>query len=153
MRASRRLTADNRRLSIEDRREPTAIMMALTHPSKIQPWCKRLLSLSIISIAIASVVTLGSGASTKVVYSVGPDKIVHCLAFGWVVLLAFGAVRNLTLRRGLVSVVCVIGFGVAVELVQYPIPYRAFNPIDIFANTCGVILGSILCLLAQREAS
>jgi len=111
---------------------------------RIQLWCKRSLLLSIVAILIASVVPLGSGASTKTVYSVGFDKILHCLAFGWIAVLSFAAVRTLGLRTGVYAVACVMVFGVAIELVQYPIPYRTFNPVDIFANTCGVILGALL---------
>ncbi len=103
-----------------------------------------MLSWSIVAITIASVVTLGSAASTKVVYSVGIDKILHCLAFAWVVLISFGAVKNLTVRTGLIAVAWVTGFGVAIELIQYPIPYRTFNPIDIFANACGAVFGSLV---------
>lgn len=117
---------------------------------KIQSWCKRLLLLTIVAILIASVVPLGSAASTKIVFSVGLDKILHCLGFGGLVLISFGAAKKLDLRRGVLAVICALVFGVVIECVQYPIPYRTFNPIDIFANACGVILGSLLWICIHR---
>ena len=115
----------------------------------MRSWCKRLLWLSIIVIFIGSVAPYGSGAPAKSIFSVGLDKILHYLSFGWLVILSFGAKEALHLKTGMISVFFTLSFGILVELVQYPIPYRTFNPADIFANICGVISGSVLWLIGS----
>jgi len=56
-------------------------------------------------------------------------------------LMALGAGRGLSFRKRTSLVVLVILFGIVIECIQYYIPYRTFNPVDIFANVSGVGIG------------
>lgn len=121
-------------------------------------WCRWLLVLSVGLITIASVIPHGSAATLTVpVVSVDLDKIVHFLGFACLLLLAFAASKHLSFWQGVRALVYVVMFGAVIEIVQYFIPYRTFNPVDIFANLCGVVFGALLWVLfiaqrAKREA-
>ena len=114
-------------------------------------WCRRLLLLSVGFITIASVIPYGSAASTVSVVSVSLDKIVHFLGFAGVLLLAFAAGEDFSFWRGVSVVAYVMVFGAAIEFVQYCIPYRTFNPVDILANVCGVLFGVLLWNLVRKR--
>lgn len=83
--------------------------------------------------------------------AVGLDKILHFLGFACLLLLAFAASKHLSFWQGVRVAAYVLIYGVAIEFVQYYIPYRTFNPVDIFANLCGVVFGVLIwiILLAQ----
>ena len=95
-------------------------------------------------IAIAAVIPYGSKAQTVVVASVGLDKILHFVGFGCMAFLALGAGRGLRFWKRAALVLLVVLFGVLIEFVQYYLTYRTFNPVDIFANVCGVIFGVVV---------
>ena len=115
--------------------------------------CRRLLVVSLALITIATVIPHGSDAKTIIVVSVGLDKIVHFLGFAYLLLLAFAASKHLSFWQGVRVAAYVLIFGAAIELVQYYIPYRTFNPVDIFANLCGVIFGVLLWIHRLRRFS
>lgn len=72
------------------------------------------------------------------------DKLGHLLAYGslmfWFAQLA--AIRGVRLRWALIFV-CM---GVALEFTQGALGYRRYDPLDMLANTVGVLLGWLLAL-------
>lgn len=117
-------------------------------------WCRRLLVLSVGLITIASVIPHGSAATLTVpVISVDLDKIVHFVGFACLLLLAFAASKHLSFWRGVRVAAYVLIFGVVIEFVQYYIPYRTFNPLDILANVCGVLFGVLLATLFRAKGT
>lgn len=109
-------------------------------------WCGRTLAICYGLIAVAAVVPHGSKAETVQMVSIGLDKIIHFIGFAVMVLLAIGAASGSSTVRRSVFVLLVVLFGVGIEAVQYYLPYRTFNPVDIFANVCGVGFGVIVAL-------
>jgi VanZ family protein len=116
-------------------------------------WCRRLLLLSFCLISVAAVIPYGSAASTVTVVSVDLDKILHFVGFACVVLFAFGASKGLIFWHLMRAVAYVLIFGVVIEFVQYYIPYRTFNPLDILANVCGVLFGVLLATLFRAKGA
>ena len=113
-------------------------------------WCRRLLVFSLALITIVSVIPHGSDAQTVVVASIGLDKIVHFVGFGFMAVFALGAGGNRRNWKGISLLFLVLGFGVVIEVVQYYLPYRTFNPVDIFANLCGVGFGGLVYKVVSR---
>jgi VanZ family protein len=68
------------------------------------------------------------------------DKANHFTAF-------FVLYIELTLAYERVSILnkflYLLGFGIFIELVQYFIPGRFFSPMDVFADSIGIVLGII----------
>jgi len=116
-------------------------------------WCRRLLVLSLVLITIASVIPQGSAATLTVpIVSVDLDKIVHFLGFACLLLLAFAASKHLSFWQGVSVAAYVLIYGAAIEFVQYYIPYRTFNPVDIFANLCGVVFGVLIWIIVTAQS-
>ena len=104
-------------------------------------WARRLLVLSLVGVLFAAVVPYGSKTNSVVVFSVGLDKILHFAGFGLMTFFAIGAGRGLPGWKRFLLLVLVPVLGVVIEAIQYFLPYRAYNPVDILANMCGVISG------------
>lgn len=113
-------------------------------------WCGWVLVVSYVFIAVAAVIPYGSKAQTVVVASMGLDKILHFVGFGCMAFLALGAGRGLKFWKRAALVLLVVLFGVLIEFIQYYLPYRTFNPIDIFANVCGVVFGVLVWYIFAR---
>ena len=68
-----------------------------------------------------------------------------------------GALILLARRRALsANTLALVGaslYGVLIEFVQYPIPYRSFSYLDMLINTAGAFFGVLLLalLLARSE--
>ncbi|MFC6733628.1 MULTISPECIES: VanZ family protein [unclassified Haladaptatus] len=99
-----------------------------------------------------SVVTPPSGALSPLgpFGLVGQDKWLHCLAYaGQAGVLAAVLDRH---RHGrLAAFVLTVGYGIFIELVQYPLPARAFDLSDIAANSLGAALGVLAWVLVGRR--
>ena len=67
------------------------------------------------------------------------DKIIHTLAFVFLVLWFSGQVK-MTLS----FFVIVSFYGCIVELVQYYLPYRSFEWLDLLFNQIGIVIGIML---------
>ncbi len=48
--------------------------------------------------------------------------------------------RGTSLRRNVVLLVVVLGYGVVIELLQAPLPDRYYSPTDMLANTVGTLV-------------
>lgn len=111
-------------------------------------------------IAIAAVVLLASlvpvdallgagGTGSIGILGVGLDKWLHVIG-----LCALSASLVLTTERlswrGLVGAVLVaVAFGVAIELLQWPLPWRTASLADVLADALGAIAGGVLAWLVR----
>lgn len=73
------------------------------------------------------------------------DKIGHFVSYGLLAFLAGNLDQNRLRVWAWVSLM-----GVAVECVQYFLPWRSFELLDMLANSTGALLGVLLLVLAQR---
>lgn len=73
------------------------------------------------------------------------DKQAHLIAYASAALAGFMLLPP-TLRLALF----IIGWGIAIELIQWQLPSRAFELLDIVANSLGVLLGWLMTLAIQR---
>ena len=112
-------------------------------------WCRRLLVVSLALITIATVIPHASDTKTVLIASIGLDKIFHFMGFGFMAVFALGAGGNRRNWKGISLLFLVLGFGVVIEVVQYYLPYRTFNPADIFANVCGAGFGGLVYKLVS----
>jgi len=74
------------------------------------------------------------------------DKQLHFLAYaGLTVAAAYATAtwRRTDRRRVIVVLLAVLGYGLAIELVQATLPVRQFSPLDLLANAIGVAIGSV----------
>lgn len=104
----------------------------------------------LLAVAFFCLVPLGDIHPPRVPYF---DKIIHVFLFG---LLTFVWSRGLT-KYGqqnalMISVVCCIAYGFVIEILQEVMQLgRAFEWLDIGADTLGVLLASSLFLLLKRS--
>jgi VanZ family protein len=94
-------------------------------------------------VLVASVIEAGGGADTLGPFGlVGADKWSHALAYaGLTAALAYASIEGGRGRLAL-PVLAAIAFGIAIELIQWPIPYRTASVADALADAVGA------CLLA-----
>ena len=64
--------------------------------------------------------------------------VVHFIAYFVGSALIYWAIRKDTLFSILFSCFSIFMFGVVLEIVQFYLPYRTFNPVDIAANGLGI---------------
>ncbi|SFT11582.1 VanZ like family protein [Zhouia amylolytica] len=100
----------------------------------------------IIAISWTVLITVSSLLSFKELPSTGievSDKVIHggiyfVFTVLWYLVLVSYIKRNLLLKIGVVSAL----YGIIIEVFQYLMPYgRSFEPLDIVANCCGILLG------------
>ncbi|MEJ2315766.1 MAG: VanZ family protein [Gammaproteobacteria bacterium] len=76
------------------------------------------------------------------------DKAAHTLAFAALMLLCAVAYRQ---RFSLVRIALLLFcFGVAIELVQYLLPYRKFSLLDMLANSVGILVAFPLIIPIEK---
>jgi VanZ family protein len=68
------------------------------------------------------------------------DKLEH--AGGYALLAAFAAMLFKERRALLMAMLGLLGLGLLMELVQAMIPWRTGDPLDVLANTAGILLGA-----------
>tara|TARA_Y100000590_G_C15492568_1_gene928392 strand:+ start:626 stop:994 length:369 start_codon:yes stop_codon:yes gene_type:complete len=69
------------------------------------------------------------------------DKVVH--TFSYFVLMVWFSGLYTNERNAIVGLLLII-LGITLEYIQTFLPYRFFDPLDLIANTVGVILGLAL---------
>ncbi|WP_435333865.1 VanZ family protein [Haloarchaeobius sp. TZWWS8] len=107
------------------------------------------------AILAASVVTPPGDATAGVgpFGLLGVDKWYHLLGYAGLGGVVAWAARPRTWQRAAAVVALVAGFGAGIELVQYTIPARAFDPTDGVVNAVGAMLGTGLWTVYARVAS
>lgn len=77
---------------------------------------------------------------------VGNDKISHFIAYSCL-MLNIGLIVFPNKKKMIVGMILAIALGVIVEILQQFVPGRFMSIEDIYANSLGVLLGTILILL------
>ncbi|HKL27760.1 MAG TPA: VanZ family protein [Natrialbaceae archaeon] len=83
----------------------------------------------------------------------GLDKWLHAGAYAaFAVLLAYALLpRWRSTRRGLIAALLLAGgYGVAMEILQYPLASRSFDPLDATANVLGALAVVLAVALGSR---
>ncbi len=96
--------------------------------------------------------TPGTGpGSEKYIFSIRLDYWKHLGAFGLLGLAYFGTrpwlFREKMYKPLLVGFALLAGYGLGLELIQFFVPGRAFNPLDILFNMIGLLGGGIACYI------
>jgi VanZ family protein len=78
------------------------------------------------------------------------DKFGHAFAYEALFYSGASSLRNFSDKKQLtfnllriLSVVCFL-YGFSIEIVQHFLPHRSFDPLDMLANTIGIILGWLI---------
>jgi len=81
------------------------------------------------------------------------DKIVHFVFYAMTSILLFRHFmkKSTPIRAFYTSVALASIYGVAMEVVQYFLPYRSFSLGDMAANTLGAFLGCLLYMKGKRR--
>ena len=74
------------------------------------------------------------------------DKLLH---FSGYVLFIISAMIAYQKRLGLMFIL-LFAYSVMIELIQYFLPYRSFEVMDILANVSGLITGTLLWMAGKR---
>ncbi len=90
------------------------------------------------------------GNSSEVIFWIGLDKIKHFLAFAFVTTLAIGSFRKATAYSVAFAALWSMLFGVALEGIQFLLPSRTFNPLDISSNAVGTLAAIMAWWLFRR---
>ena len=68
---------------------------------------------------------------------VGADKWTHALAYAGLAVLYASVTPGRDSSRVGLAVALAVGFGVVIELLQWPIPYRTASAVDVLADAVG----------------
>lgn len=81
------------------------------------------------------------------------DKIVHAGAYLVLGALAVGVFLTMRLSHVLVrAFVFTLGFGILIECVQYFLPYRSFDVLDIACNVAGSLAGILIVFFSRKRS-
>lgn len=84
---------------------------------------------------------------------VGVDKWIHVGTYAALAVLVAYALWTTTSRRLIAAVVVASAYGLGIEVVQSVLPLRAFELLDVLANTLGALLAAVvLWVLSHRTA-
>ncbi|HOK10156.1 MAG TPA: VanZ family protein [Candidatus Hydrogenedens sp.] len=80
------------------------------------------------------------------------DKIIHTFLYMLLAgIIAIGLVRaderHTLIKIGCISVMVPFIYGIFIEICQIFVPTRSFELLDIFANLCGAVIGTMVILL------
>ncbi len=95
-------------------------------------------------VLLMHVIPIGGGLEQRYVFTIRLDHLLHATGFlPWCALAWFYVYRSSERRvvRALGWIGAGVLFAVACESVQSLIPHRTFNPVDLAANTAGVLIG------------
>ncbi len=111
-----------------------------------QRWLWRLC----LAASVAIILVLATTSHTDAVPASFGDKFNHLIAFLELTLLArLGWPR----ARPLLVAGLVLSFGLLLELLQAPLPYRSFSLLDLVADAAGIALGLALAPILVNLAS
>lgn len=136
-------------------------MKKIKKPAKKRqvPYVLKLLLTFILVVVVFQVVPIDilyeTGLTKKKIGPLGIDQTLHIIGFlpwmtiGWIGIWKghpFGPPRKKMFFQALGWMLLGYVIGVLVELIQYYLPYRSFNKMDMVYNFIGVFVGSV-CLL------
>jgi len=104
-----------------------------------------LVGLVVAVIVAVSVVPTGGAGQTVGPLGIGVDKYLHALGYaGLALVIAYAMAESGPRRAALVALAAAVLCGIAVEVVQLPLPYRRFSGRDMLANATGATLAASL---------
>lgn len=116
---------------------------------------------AVVSVAVIILLLSVEDPGTTSTYYYGPfgvirrDKWSHAIGYALftaTIAYALATPVETSRRRWLALSVCLaVAFGVCVELIQWPIPYRTMSGIDAVANTIGSCLLAVVWLWITRH--
>lgn len=82
-------------------------------------------------------------------HSLGPDWLLHTLTYCILAILSWIALHGINPQPDLgshrfIGAVTAIVFGIIDESIQFTVPVRTFDPMDIVADAAGAVLGILL---------
>ena len=98
----------------------------------------------LVLIAVLPINSSGSSINHTFIVSIRMDYLLHCAIFiPWMFLMRFysGVSFQDSILRPFLWIIAGLLFAMCTEMVQYLLPYRAFNINDLLANGLGVVLG------------
>jgi len=101
-----------------------------------------------LSIIVVGILYLSLTPSETLI--VGNDKISHFIAYGCL-MLNIGMIVFPNRKRILIGLILAIILGIIVELLQQFVPGRFMSIEDVYANSLGVLLGTILTLFFGKS--
>jgi VanZ family protein len=113
---------------------------------------------AVVSVAVIILLLSVEDPGATSTYYYGPfgvirrDKWSHAIGYAlFTATIAYALAVETRRRRWLALSVCLsVAFGVCVELIQWPIPYRTMSGIDAVANTIGSCLLAVVWLWITR---
>jgi VanZ family protein len=116
--------------------------MSLSAPGRVWPpiaphWQRAALWAWLAGMATVAVFSLSSRLGPP--EGPGMDKIVHCA--GYMVLALLAQPVFSTRRAALIAALCMIPFGIAMEIGQEFVPGRSADGFDALANSFGALMG------------
>ena len=81
------------------------------------------------------------------------DKVVHAIFYAILAFLIFVPVKPSRFEAATftrLSIVILIVYGASLELLQYFVPNRTFDLIDIVANSLGILAGILLARIFRK---
>ncbi len=92
----------------------------------------------------------GGGAPVTTQFlGVGLDKWLHVVGFGALAASLVSAMDKFSWRELASVLIVTVAFGVAIELLQWPLPWRTASLADVLADAVGAIVGSGLAGLIR----
>ena len=113
---------------------------------------KKLFWYWLIILLLINIIPLGNDLNTVIhktsVFKFRLDYFIHCCSFLIFIPLYFIEVRRggrIFSKKPVLKYLLIIdGAAVIFELIQYFLPYRTFNPMDLISNLTGAIIGTII---------
>ncbi len=93
----------------------------------------------LMAIAVSSVIPYAKNDGMLSLKLTESGMVLHFVGYFVVAALFYWAYRKDTLFSILFSCFSIFMFSVALEVVQFYLPYRSFNPVDIAANGFGIL--------------
>lgn len=101
----------------------------------------------IILLAVLPINSTGSTINHTFIVTIRLDYLLHCAMFlPWMFLMRkFSRTSfQFSISRSSIWILAALIFATLMEILQYYLPYRAFNVNDLLANGLGVLLGTVL---------
>ncbi len=104
----------------------------------------------LVLLAILPINSSGSAINNTYIISIRLDYLLHFAIFlPWIFLLwkVTGVSYKSNFYKTVLYVLLGLAFAAATEMIQYFLPYRAFNINDMIANGLGMLIGSVFFLI------
>lgn len=118
-------------------------------PSALRPRWIRLLAVALVAITILYLSVTPPGQQQ----AQSPDKLQHLIGYSVLTLASVYAVFDLDIDPRITvggTILATVLYGVAMEIIQSTLEYRAFETGDMYANASGALLVALLLMVYSR---